>query len=135
MAQVHVRIDTQRFGFVKRHDDGSIDFVSPFPCPFAYGSLPGTIADDGDRQDAIVVGSSAKRGDTVDGTVVAVVRFVDAGRVDDKLVVASRGLGAVDRLVVHAFFSLYAPAKRILHAVRRDGSPTRYLGLESVPAR
>lgn len=135
MSSVRVRIDTERFGFVKRHDDGSIDFVSPLPCPFAYGSLPDTIADDGDRQDAIVVGSAAKRGDTIDGTVVAIVRFVDAGRVDDKLVVAPGSLGAIDRAVVHAFFSVYAPAKRLLHALRRDGSPTRYLGLETVAVR
>lgn len=130
MERVRVRIDTPRFGFVKRHDDGSVDFVSPFPCPFAYGSVPGTLAADGDRADALVLGTSARRGESIEGAVVAVVRFVDGGVTDDKLVVATRDLGRLDRLVLHAFFSLYAPAKRVIHFVRRDGSPTEFRGLE-----
>lgn len=131
MARIRVRIDTPRFGFVKRHDDGSVDFVSPLPCPFAYGSVPGTRAADGDREDAVVLGSRARRGDSVEGELVAIVRFVDAGAADDKLVVSTRGgLTVLDRAVLRGFFALYAPAKRLVHRMRGDRAETSFRGIE-----
>ena len=53
--QLEVLIDTPRGSFVKRRDDGSVDFVWPLPSPFNYGSVPDTLAPDGDREDAIVL--------------------------------------------------------------------------------
>ena len=36
--------------------DGTVDFVSPLPSPFNYGSVPDTLSEDGDPLDALLVG-------------------------------------------------------------------------------
>ena len=61
-----VRIEVPRFSFVKREADGEVDFVSPVPCPFNYGSVPGAIAPDGDAPDALVLGPRVAAGAEVD---------------------------------------------------------------------
>ena len=38
--QVEVCIEIPRGSFIKRGSSGELDFVSPFPCPFNYGSIP-----------------------------------------------------------------------------------------------
>jgi hypothetical protein len=48
-----VVIDVPRGSFIKRDDDGAVDFVSPIPCPFNYGHVPGSLAEDGDAVDAV----------------------------------------------------------------------------------
>ena len=48
-------IEVPRWSFVKRKDDGSVDYVSPLPSPFNYGSVPGTLSPDGDPLDALVL--------------------------------------------------------------------------------
>ena len=73
---LRVIIETPKMSFIKRKDDGSIDYISPFPCPFNYGSVPGSIADDGDRSDAIVLGKRLKQGSLIEEIpIVGVVRF------------------------------------------------------------
>src|SRR3569833_1909335 len=53
---IEVIIDVPLGGFVNRTDDGAIDFVSPAPCPFNYGSVPDTISGDGVWLVAVVLG-------------------------------------------------------------------------------
>lgn len=53
---VEVIIAIPRGGFLKRGSKGELDFISPFPCPFNYGSIPALIRLDGDLLDAGVLG-------------------------------------------------------------------------------
>jgi inorganic pyrophosphatase len=130
LEEVEVVIEVPRGGFVKRRDDGAIDFVSPAPCPFNYGSVPETRSGDGDRLDALVLGARLARGTRLRVRVVARVRFTDAGQDDPKLVCSQRPLGALDRATITAFFAIYARAKALLNRLRGRRGPTRYEGLE-----
>lgn len=124
-----VLIDTPRGGFVKRHDDGSVDFVSPFPSPFNYGSVPGSRSSDGDRLDALVLGPGIARGRSVELPIVGRVDFVDAGFDDPKLVLSDHEPSHAERAKVAAFFRFYAIAKRGLHALRGERGETRLRGV------
>lgn len=127
--RVRVVIDTPRLSFLKRRDDGTIDFISPLPSPFNYGSVPGTSSADGDRIDAIVLGPRLPRGAEVERNVIAVARFVDAGVPDPKWVCADRPLGAADRALITAFFAIYVRLKRALNTARGRRGATRFNGL------
>jgi len=129
---IDVIIDVPLGSFVKRADDGAIDFVSPAPCPFNYGSVPDTRSGDGDRLDAVVLGPRLGRGARVRVNVVARVRFTDAGQDDPKLICSNRPLGRLDRAKVTTFFVFYARAKALLNRVRGKAGPTRFDGLEMV---
>jgi inorganic pyrophosphatase len=123
-----VVIDVPRGSFIKRDDDGTVDFVSPIPCPFNYGHVPGTLADDGDALDAVVLGSKRSLGSTAQVAIRARVDFIDAGRSDPKWICADVPLSRFDRLQVAAFFRCYAVAKRMINRVRGKRGATRYLG-------
>lgn len=126
---MRVLIEVPKGGFVKRRADGSIDFVSPAPCPFNYGCVPGVVGGDGDPLDALVLGPRLAAGASVDRQVHAVVRFVDAGRVDDKLVCADHPPSRGERAAVVAFFRVYAQAKRLLYLGRSAAAgPTALIG-------
>ena len=129
-AEVEVVVDVPRGGFVKRGDDGEVDFVSPVPCPFNYGSVPGTRSADGDRLDALVLGPRVARGKTVHRRVVGVVRFVDAGLDDPKLVCASVPLTSADWERIDRFFRVYAAAKAVLNRLRGKRGRTALDGVE-----
>lgn len=128
--RLEVVIEVPRGGFIKRRDDGGIDFVSPVPCPFNYGSVPGTRSGDGDRLDAVVLGTRLARGSRVSMAVVGCVHFVDAGDADPKFICGNQALSRVDRLSLLGFFAVYARAKRLLNGVRRKPGPTHCAGLE-----
>jgi inorganic pyrophosphatase len=127
-ARARVRIEIPRGTFTKRRSDGSVDFVSPLPSPFNYGSVLGTLAPDGDALDALVLGPRLPAGQVVSVPVWAVYAFVDAGVLDPKLVCAERPLTRGDRLAVAAFFTVYARLKRVVAWRRGSGAPTRALG-------
>jgi len=129
-SELEVIIDTPRGSLVKRSDDGRIDFLSPLPCPFNYGSVPDTCSSDGDRLDALVLGPRLARNSAVRVAVVGLVHFVDAGQSDPKYVCSARPLRLADRLLVAAFFTLYARAKQLLNAARGKRGATRYERLE-----
>jgi inorganic pyrophosphatase len=133
--ELEVVIDVPRGGFIKRRDDGRIDFVSPVPCPFNYGSVPDTRAGDGDRLDALVLGARLARGARVRVPVVARVSFTDAGQDDPKLVCSALPLGGGDRARIAAFFAFYARAKGLLNRWRGKTGPTRYGGIEERSGR
>ena len=40
--EVEVIIEIPKGSFIKRGSTGQVDFVSPLPCPFNYGSVPTT---------------------------------------------------------------------------------------------
>jgi hypothetical protein len=62
-----------------------------------------------------------------------VVRFRDAGAVDDKLVCGDAPPGRLERLALVGFFRVYALAKRGLNRWRGKRGDTRFLGLEGPP--
>lgn len=127
---LEVVIEVPRGGFIKRKDDGSIDYISPLPSPFNYGSVPNTLSGDGDREDALVLGPQLLRGATVRVPVVARVRFVDAGLPDPKWVCSHGPLSAQELRRVVGFFTFYARTKTWLNALRGKPSGTRFEGID-----
>jgi inorganic pyrophosphatase len=123
-----VIIDVPRGSFIKRGDNQTVDFISPIPCPFNYGHVPGTLADDGDAFDAVVLGPRLPLGSTAEVTTRARVDFIDAGRSDPKWVCADAPLSRFQRVEVAGFFRCYAVAKRFINRFRGKRGPTRYLG-------
>ncbi len=130
--QLEVVIEVPLGGFIKRRDDGSIDFISPAPCPFNYGSVPDTRSGDGDRLDAVVLGPRLPRGSHVTQAVVACVRFIDAGDEDPKWICSAHPMTWREQALIAAFFMLYARAKTVLNALRRKPGATRYGGITRV---
>jgi len=123
-----VVIDVPRGGFIKRNDDGAIDFVSPIPSPFNYGHLPGTLAADGDALDAVVLGPRLPRGTRATVAVRGTIGFVDAGVADPKRICSDRPIAPGERRRVEGFFRRYAVVKRLINRVRGERGQTRYLG-------
>ena len=129
-SELDVIVEVPRGGFIKRRDDGSVDFVSPVPCPFNYGSVPDTRSGDGDRLDAVVLGPRLGRHARVRVRLRGQVKFVDAGEDDPKLICSESALSAADRVRIRAFFWCYARAKALLNAVRGKSGHTHYGGFE-----
>ncbi|MCB9761233.1 MAG: inorganic diphosphatase [Alphaproteobacteria bacterium] len=134
-ARVTARIEVPRGSFIKQelHGDAPrVDFISPVPCPFNYGYVPALAGADGDPLDAVVLGPRLAVGAEVQRPVVAVVRFWDAGQVDDKLVLSEAPLSPAEATALRAFFRLYGFARRWLNRLRGARGPTGYAGLSVV---
>jgi inorganic pyrophosphatase len=125
-VEVDLVVEVPRFSFVKWGADGGVDFVSPLPCPFNYGSVPDTAGADGDPADVVWLGRRRSRGTRARMPVVAVVRFVDQGLADDKWVCSDAPLRRRDRAALEAFFRVYALAKRLA-----GRGPSRFGGVEA----
>jgi inorganic pyrophosphatase len=124
-----ILVESPRWSLVKRRADGSVDFISPLPCPYNYGCIPGLQSGDGDPLDVVVLGPRLHRGERVRVPVVGVIKFLDAGCADPKVICSTRPLRPVDKAGLAAFFRTYALFKRGLHLVRgQGGGDTRYLG-------
>ena len=127
-----VLVEQPRASFVKRREDGRFDFVSPLPCPFNYGSVPDTRADDGDREDVIVLGPRLPKGLYQQLPVLARAHFYDAGQYDGKWV-CGKSLSSAERRALVVFFNVYARFKRVLNRMRGLSGDTRFAGLELAP--
>lgn len=123
-----VVVDHPRWSVVKRRSDGSVDFVSPLPCPYNYGSITGWRSGDGDELDAVVLGPRLAAGSRVRVAAVAVVGFLDAGVHDPKVICSAAGLTAAQRAGLALFFRGYAGFKATLARARGQTAATRYLG-------
>jgi inorganic pyrophosphatase len=121
--QVDVVIEIPRGSFLKRGSDGRIDFISPLPCPFNYGSVPTLLGLDGDLLDALVLGPRRRLGARLRVSVWGAVRMTDRGLVDDKLVCSATPPSLLMRKNLLRFFSLYARCKGWLNLWR--GQPGR----------
>jgi len=126
---VPVTVETPKWTFVK-YDGARVEYVSPVPCPWNYGYVRDTLADDGDPRDALVLGARLPRGACVDVEVRGVLRFEDGGRTDDKLVCGSAPLTRRDETALRAFFTVYAFARRLLNLIVGKKGRTRFLGLD-----
>ena len=129
MTILHFTIEVSRGGFIKWGADGRVDFVSPVPCPFNYGSVPTMMAEDGDPLDVIVLGPKRQRGSQGSLPVQGRVRFVDSGSRDDKWICSAAPISTRDRLMLMAFFAAYVRIKQIRGFVLGKKS-SRLEGLE-----
>ncbi|MEZ4380951.1 MAG: inorganic diphosphatase [Nannocystaceae bacterium] len=132
-AIVEVMIEYPRLAMIKRRSDGAIDFVSPVPCPFNYGSIPGFVAGDGDPLDAVVLGARLPLGARVRCRVVGVVDFIDDGCEDPKVICSERPLSPWERRGVELFFAVYACFKGALARLRGSRRTTRFGGWVARP--
>jgi len=116
---VDVVIEIPRGSFVKRGSTGTIDFVSPFPCPFNYGSVPDRLGLEGDLLDALVLGPRLERGARLRVPAWGAVTLTDRGMSDDKLVCSLDPVQAPEQQAVLRFFRFYANCKGLLNILRR----------------
>src|SRR5438093_3331030 len=106
--EVEVVIEVPRGSFLKRGSTGHIDFISPLPCPFNYGSVPAYIGLEGDLLDALVLGPRLPLGARVRVKAWGAVILTDRGMTDDKLICSDRRVTAAQRRRVLRFFRFYA---------------------------
>jgi len=125
---VEVVIEIPKWSFVKRGSLGQVDFVSPFPCPFNYGSIPGYVGLDGDLLDALVLGPRLRRGERVEVTAHGAVGLSDRGMYDDKLVCSRDPVSHADRERVVRYLTYYGRCKRLLNLFRGRPGLTRCEG-------
>ena len=117
--EVDVVIEIPRGGFVKRGSLGHVDFISPLPCPFNYGSVPQYVGLEGDLLDAVVLGPRLPLGARVKVKAWGAVTLTDRGMSDDKLICSPQALGDGERRKVLRFFRFYARCKALLNLWRR----------------
>jgi inorganic pyrophosphatase len=113
-----VVVEVPRGSFLKRGSTGHIDFISPLPCPFNYGSVPTHIGQEGDLLDALILGPRLPRGARVRIQAWGAVTLTDRGMSDDKLVCAEQAPTARQRRNVLRFFWFYAKCKGALNLWR-----------------
>jgi inorganic pyrophosphatase len=116
---VRVRIEVPRGSFLKRGSTGRIDFVSPLPCPFNYGSVPTHVGLEGDLLDAVVLGPRIAPGTELQTLAWGAVTLTDRGMSDDKLICCAAPLLPRQRNAVLRFFRFYARCKGWLNLWRR----------------
>jgi len=117
--EVEVVIEIPRGSFIKRGSTGHVDFVSPLPCPFNYGSVPQLIGLEGDLLDAVVLGPRLPLGTRTRVKAWGAVTLTDRGMSDDKLICSDRPLQPSECRGVLRFFRFYAKCKALLNLWRR----------------
>jgi inorganic pyrophosphatase len=117
--ELEVVIEVPRGSFLKRGSSGHIDFVSPLPCPFNYGSVPKYLGLEGDLLDAVVLGPRLPLGARVRIKAWGAVVLRDRGMTDHKLICSHAAVGMEERLEVLRFFRFYARCKGLLNLWRR----------------
>ena len=125
---LEVTIEVPRWGFLKHGSTGHLDFVSPLPCPFNYGSVPFYLGLEGDLLDAVVLGPRLPRGARVRVQAFGAVGLTDRGMYDDKLICSHQPLRPWQRLMVLLFFRFYARCKGLLNLYRRRPGRNRCEG-------
>ena len=126
--EVEVVIEIPRWSFLKWGSGGRLDFISPVPCPFNYGSVPNRLGLEGDLLDAVVLGPRLARRTRVRVHVLGAVGLSDRGLYDDKLICATAPLRRSTRVAILAFFWTYGIAKRLLNLIRGRPGLTRSEG-------
>ena len=119
--RVEVVIEIPRGSFIKRGSRGQIDFVSPVPCPYNYGSIRQYIGGEGDFLDAIVMGPRLAVGSKVVVNAYGAVGLSERRMYDDKLICALRPISEADRRQILLFFRFYAIFKGCLNWLRGHG--------------
>ena len=115
---VEVIIEIPRGSFLKRGSTGELDFISPLPCPFNYGSIPAFIGLEGDLLDAVVLGPRLPAGEKVKVHAWGAIGLTDRGLYDDKLICSQAPVSQWQQRLIILFFKIYARAKRLLNMIR-----------------
>ena len=115
---VEVVIEVPKGSIIKRRSSGRVDFISPVPCPFNYGSIDGLSGPDDDLLDAAVLGPRLRRGTRLTVPVVGAIRITDRGMPDDKLICSLAPVGRTKRFLILLFFKLYARCKGLINSCR-----------------
>jgi len=116
-------VEIPRGSFLKRGSTGKLDFISPLPCPFNYGSVDDYVGLEGDLLDAVILGPRLSRGTRVIVHAYGAVGLTDRGMYDDKLICGYRHITPRQRFMVLLFFRFYARCKWFLNYLR--GLPGR----------
>jgi inorganic pyrophosphatase len=120
--EVEVLIEVPRGSFLKRGSSGSIDFVSPLPCPFNYGAVPTLLGLEGDLLDALVLGPRLRFGARARVKAWGAVTLTDRGMSDDKLICSDSRPSQREIDGILRFFRFYAKCKGLLNFYwRRPG--------------
>lgn len=117
--EVEVVIEIPRGSFLKRGSTGHIDFVSPLPCPYNYGSVPNLLGREGDLLDALILGPRLAPGTRMRVKAWGAVVLTDRGMSDDKLICSERRPSPAQCQNVLRFFRFYAKCKGLLNIWRR----------------
>lgn len=127
-SELEVVVEISKWSFLKRGSNGRLDFISPLPCPYNYGSVPGLLGLEGDLLDALVLGPRLRRGSRVRVRAWGAVGLRDRGLYDDKIICAfdEPSRDALDRVLW--FFRVYGLAKRMLNLLRLESGPTASTG-------
>jgi inorganic pyrophosphatase len=123
IPKLEVIIEIPRGCFLKRGSLGHLEFISPLPCPFNYGSVEKYVGLDGDLLDAVVLGPRLQRGSRISVQALGAVRLIDCGMQDDKIICGNRPIGSRQRFFILLFFNIYAKCKGVLNFFR--GRPGR----------
>jgi inorganic pyrophosphatase len=119
VPELEVVIEVPRWSFLKRGSSGSVDFVSPLPCPFNYGAVPTLLGLEGDLLDAVVLGPRLPFGTLARVRAWGAVTLTDRGMSDDKLICSNARPTAAQLRAVLRFFHFYARCKGLLNLWRR----------------
>ena len=125
---VDVVIEIPRGSFLKRGSNGHIDFFSPFPCPFNYGSIHEYIGGEGDLLDAVVLGPRLAAGSRVRVNAYGAVGLSERFMYDDKLICSKQELTLKERRNILIFFKIYAFSKGLLNLFRGQRGRSRCEG-------
>jgi inorganic pyrophosphatase len=117
--ELEVVIEVPRGSFLKRGSTGRVDFVSPLPCPFNYGSVPQYLGLENDLLDAVVLGPRLPAGARVRVRAWGAITMRDRGLIDDKLICSHAPLEPHQRRALLRFFVFYARCKGLLNLLRR----------------
>ena len=117
--ELEVIIEIPRGSFLKRGSTGHIDFISPFPCPFNYGSVPNFLGLEGDLLDALILGPRLSLGTRIVVKAWGAVTLTDRGMMDDKLICSNHRPSITECQNVLKFFRMYAKCKGLLNIWRR----------------
>ena len=132
--QVEVVIEIPRWSFLKRGSTGRVDFISPLPCPYNYGSIHAYIGGEGDYLDAIVLGPRLPLGAVVTLRAWGSVGMSERNMYDDKLICASTPVSPSQRDRILRFFHAYARCKGLLNRVRGFRMDARCEGWDEASA-
>lgn len=115
---VEVVIEIPRGSFLKRGSFGHVDFISPLPCPYNYGSIHQYIGGEGDYLDAVVLGPRLPMGSRVTVNAYGAIGLSERFMYDDKLICSLAPITARDRRNCLWFFHTYALCKGLLNLFR-----------------
>lgn len=93
IAVVEMPLGTRyKYEFDKSDGKLIVDRLIPIPCPYNYGFIPETLSQDGDPMDVFIISEEPINPTTkVRVRIVDVIRCVDNGEEDDKLVALIEG--------------------------------------------